>query len=103
MHRKAEERLLVNRMIFLTRFDGSELVVNCDLIVTIERTPDTVISLTTGQRIMVREAVEEVVARATSYRHRVFQGPGAPVEVPGVAMGGAAYALPSEPVDKKDA
>jgi flagellar protein FlbD len=65
-------------MIFLTRFDGSELVVNCDLIVTLEKTPDTVITLTTGHRIMVRESVEEVVARATTYRHRVLQGPGGP-------------------------
>lgn len=88
-------------MIFLTRFDGSELVVNCDLIVTIERTPDTVITLTTGTRIMVREPVEEVVNRATSYRHRVLQGPGAHLDVS--PLGAAAYAVPAEPIDKKDA
>jgi len=88
-------------MIFLTRFDGSELVVNCDLIVTIERTPDTVITLTTGQRIMVREPVEEVVNRATSYRHRVFQGPGSHFDV--APLPPAAYVAPTEPIDKKDA
>ena len=63
-------------MIFLTRFDGSEVVVNSDLIVTIEKTPDTVVTLTTGDRIMVREPIDEVVARAASYRHRVLEGPG---------------------------
>lgn len=52
------------------------MVINTDLIVTIEKTPDTVITLTTGDRIMVRESVEEVVARAAEFRHRVLQGPG---------------------------
>ena len=65
-----------NRMIFLTRFDGTEVVVNSDLIVTVEKIPDTVITLTTGDRIMVKENVEEVVARAAAYRYRVMQGPG---------------------------
>jgi flagellar protein FlbD len=65
-----------NRMIFLTRFDGTEVVVNSDLIVTVEKIPDTVVTLTTGDRIMVKEHLEEVVARATAYRHRVLQGPG---------------------------
>jgi flagellar protein FlbD len=63
-------------MIFLTRFDGTEVVVNSDLIVTVEKIPDTVITLTTGDRIMVKESVNEVVARAAAYRYRVMQGPG---------------------------
>jgi flagellar protein FlbD len=66
-----------NRMILVTRFDGSELVVNVDLILTIERTPDTVLTLTTGDRIMVRESLEEIVERAVTYRFRISQGPGA--------------------------
>ena len=65
-----------NRMISLTRLGGTELVVNSDLIVTVERTPDTMITLTTGDRIMVRESVEEVVERAAAFRYRVLQGPG---------------------------
>ena len=52
------------------------MVINTDLIVTVEKTPDTVITLTTGDRIMVRESVEEVVARAAAFRHRVSLGPG---------------------------
>ena len=63
-------------MIFLTRFDGTEVVVNSDLIVTVEKIPDTVVTLTTGDRIMVKEPIDEVVARAAAYRHRVLQGPG---------------------------
>ena len=65
-----------NRMIFLTRLVGNEVVINSDLIVTVEKTPDTVITLTTGDRIMVKESVEEVVYRAAAFRHRVLQGPG---------------------------
>lgn len=64
-------------MIFVTRLDGSEVVVNVDLIVTIERTPDTVLTLTTGDRIMVKESLEEIVQRAIAYRHRTMEGPGA--------------------------
>ena len=63
-------------MIAVTRLGGAELVINADLIVTVEKTPDTVITLTTGDRIMVRESVDEVVARAAVFRHRVLQGPG---------------------------
>ena len=64
-------------MIQVTRFDGRELVVNVDLILTIERTPDTVLTLTTGDRIMVKESLEEIVDRAVAYRFRISQGPGA--------------------------
>ena len=70
------ERNMGNRMISVTRLGGSEVVINTDLIVTVEKTPDTVITLTTGDRIMVRESVEDVVARAAEFRHRVLQGPG---------------------------
>jgi flagellar protein FlbD len=64
-------------MIYVTRLDGREVVINVDLIITIEKTPDTVLTLTTGDRIMVRESVDEVVQRAIAYRHRILQGPGA--------------------------
>ena len=70
------ERVMGNRMISVTRLGGTEVVINTDLIVTVEKTPDTVITLTTGDRIMVRESVEDVVARAAEFRHRVMQGPG---------------------------
>jgi flagellar protein FlbD len=63
-------------MIAVTRLGGAEVVINTDLILTVEKTPDTVITLTTGDRIMVRESVEEVVARAAAFRYRVLQGPG---------------------------
>ncbi|HEY0715755.1 MAG TPA: flagellar FlbD family protein [Polyangia bacterium] len=63
-------------MILVTRLDGSELVINVDLIMTIERTPDTVLTLTTGDRFMVKESLDEIVSRAVAYRYRISQGPG---------------------------
>ncbi len=62
-------------MIFLTRLDGQELVVNADHILTVERTPDTMMHLTNGLRLMVRETVEDVVARAIEYRRAIARGP----------------------------
>jgi flagellar protein FlbD len=62
-------------MIVLTRLDGREVVVNADHILTVEATPDTVIHLTAGISIMVREPVPEVVERAASWRRRIHLGP----------------------------
>lgn len=57
-------------MISVTRLDGSGIVVNAELIEVVERTPDTMIGLTTGRRITVREPVEEVVRQVLDYRRR---------------------------------
>jgi flagellar protein FlbD len=62
-------------MIVLTRLDGKELVVNADHILTVEHTPDTVIHLDTGLRLMVREPVEEVVERVVAFRRRLLGAP----------------------------
>jgi flagellar protein FlbD len=55
-------------MIKVTKLNGSELVVNADLIEFVESTPDTLISLTTGRKIMVREGLDDVVGKALAYR-----------------------------------
>ncbi len=61
-------------MIRLTRRNDSELIVNSELIELIEATPDTLITLTTGEKLLVRESSEEVVRRATEYRRSVLSG-----------------------------
>jgi flagellar protein FlbD len=61
-------------MILLTRLNGKEFVLNCDIIKYVEATPDTVISLTTGDKIMVREGVDEVVRSTMEYKQSVFSG-----------------------------
>ena len=63
-------------MIFATRLNGTEIVINVDQVLTIEKTPDTVLHLTNGDLIMVKETLEEIVQRAVGYRHRILQGPG---------------------------
>ena len=55
-------------MIKVTKLNDSELVVNADLIEFIESTPDTLISLTTGRKIMVLEDLDTVVQMAADYR-----------------------------------
>lgn len=58
-------------MISVTRLDGREVVVNTDRIVFVEATPDTLLTLAGGERLMVREGVEEVVRRVVEFRRRV--------------------------------
>ncbi len=55
-------------MILVKRLNGQELWLNPHLIETIEATPDTVISLTTGKRLVVKENIAEVVAKIIKYR-----------------------------------
>ena len=58
-------------MVSVTRLDGSAIMLNVDLMVTIERTPDTLVWLTTGDRIFLRETPEEIVERITRYKQTV--------------------------------
>jgi flagellar protein FlbD len=62
-------------MIRLTRLNHAVLVVNCDLIEHIEMTPDTVISMTSGQRITVLETTDEVIGRVIEYRRLLLRAP----------------------------
>ena len=55
-------------MITVTRLNGSELVVNDDLIEFIERTPETVLSICEGKKITVKESAEEVIKRIINFR-----------------------------------
>jgi flagellar protein FlbD len=54
-------------MIVLTRLNGQNFVVNAEKIRMVESTPDTVVCCETGERLMVRESLEEVVRRAIDY------------------------------------
>lgn len=55
------------------RFDGSELVVNADLIETVEATPDTVITLTTGKKIVITDGVEDIIKRVMDYKREIHR------------------------------
>ncbi len=58
-------------MITLTRFNQTQIVINADLIETLESTPDTVVTLVTSRKILVRESVEDVIQRVVAYRKAV--------------------------------
>ncbi|MGA2421757.1 MAG: flagellar FlbD family protein [Candidatus Acidiferrum sp.] len=61
-------------MIQLTRLNNQPLIVNCDLIKFIEKSPDTVLSLVTGEKIVVRESSEEVLQKIVTFRQAVLLG-----------------------------
>ena len=57
-------------MIELTRLNSRKIVINCDLIESFEAVPDTTISLTTGNKFVVRESVNELIDKIVYYRQR---------------------------------
>lgn len=58
-------------MIALTRLNGQQFVVNADKIRYVEQTPDTVVCCDTGDRMMVKESLQEVMQRAIDYARTV--------------------------------
>ena len=61
-------------MIEVTRFSGAAMVLSADLIETVEATPDTVITLTSGKKLLVKEPVDEVVRRVIEFRRALAGG-----------------------------
>lgn len=55
-------------MIRITRLSGEEIVINDDLIEFIETIPETMISLTDGKKIMVRESPDEIIQKVAAFR-----------------------------------
>jgi flagellar protein FlbD len=58
-------------MIRLTRLSHASIVLNAELIQWVESTPDTVVTLTNGQKLMVLESASEVAARTVEYRREI--------------------------------
>ncbi|MDL2288043.1 flagellar FlbD family protein [Oscillospiraceae bacterium OttesenSCG-928-F05] len=67
-------------MVEVTRLNGKTFFVNPDLVEFIEETPDTVLTLINGQKLIVTEGAEEVVSRIVAYKARI--GIHLPVVVP---------------------
>jgi flagellar protein FlbD len=59
-------------MVSLTRLNRAPFVLNSDLIEHIEETPDTLITLTTGEMLRVRETADQVVERVVAFRRRIL-------------------------------
>jgi len=81
-------------MIHLTRLNHRPMVLNADLIELIEVTPDTVISLTSGQKLVVLEPPEEVVRRVVEFRRAICSG-----ILLGSSITAGQSASPGEPAD----
>lgn len=59
-------------MIEVTKLNGIKLLINEDYIETVEETPDTVITMSTGRKIIVKESRQEVRNLVKSYRKEFF-------------------------------
>ncbi len=59
-------------MIRLTKLNNSSFVINCELIETLESTPDTVITLNNGKKYVVADSIDEVIDRVIQYKKRIF-------------------------------
>lgn len=78
-------------MIHLTRLNNHPLILNSDLIKAIENAPDTMLTLVTGEKIVVLESSEEVLDRIVEFRRRILSGLPVPmthVAEAGIASGG---------------
>ncbi|MEO9264570.1 MAG: flagellar FlbD family protein [Candidatus Baltobacteraceae bacterium] len=62
-------------MIALTRLNGHSLMVNCDLIEQIEETPDTVVTLVSGNKLIVRDPMAEVQRKIIEFKRRIYGPP----------------------------
>ncbi|MCL1826779.1 MAG: flagellar FlbD family protein [Candidatus Cloacimonetes bacterium] len=60
-------------MVRLTKINNQEFFINSDLMEFIESTPDTIISLTTGKKIIVKESAEEVIEKIIEYKSKALK------------------------------
>lgn len=67
-------------MIRVTRINEAELVINADLIEFVESTPDTMITLTTGKKILVQESISEVIDRVAAFKRKASRRDSDPVD-----------------------
>lgn len=59
-------------MIKVTKLNKKEFYINSELIEFIEETPDTVISMTTGRKLVVEESAEDILNQIIEYKKKVF-------------------------------
>ena len=60
-------------MIKVRRLNNKEFVINSDLILYVEETPDTVITLTTGQKVVVVETVDEIIDKVIDFKAKSIE------------------------------
>lgn len=70
-------------MIPLRRLNNQPIIVNCDLIESIESTPDTVVTLTSGNKLIVRDSLEEIRKKVVEFKREIYGPSGSPGPRPG--------------------
>ncbi len=85
-------------MIELTRLNGTPIVLNSDLIKTCEASPDTMITLVNGEKLIVRDKLKQVVQRVLEYRARLLAT--VAQQVPGAGMAAIEPAARFDIVDR---
>lgn len=59
-------------MIALTRLNGHPVMVNSDLIESVEQTPDTVITLTSGNKLIVRDSMDQLQQKIIDFKRKIY-------------------------------
>ena len=59
-------------MISITKINGQKLTINCELILTIEKTPDTTITMTTGDKFIAVESIDEITQMVIKYKQNLL-------------------------------
>lgn len=61
-------------MIFVTKMNNEVVLLNNDLIETIEETPDTVVTLTTGKKFIIKESSKEILQKVIEFKMKIYNG-----------------------------
>jgi flagellar protein FlbD len=70
---------MMGAMIALRRLNNEAILVNPDLIESLEATPDTVVTLTSGNKLLVRDSMDEIREKIIEFKRRIH-GPEAPAD-----------------------
>ncbi len=68
----AESRKRGEQMIYVTKLNNVEILLNEDLIEVVEETPDTIITLTTSKKLIVKETKEELYQKVYEYKNAIY-------------------------------
>ena len=61
----------MRKIIRLQRLNDSEIIINAELIESVESTPDTVVTLTSSHRVIVKNPVDEVIEKVLNYKRKI--------------------------------
>lgn len=59
-------------MISITKLNDREIIINCDLIESIESTPDSTITMTTGKKFIAKESIDDIINRVIAFKRKTY-------------------------------